>query len=59
MDNRLNNFKKDIVYPLYVLVQIVSHTRWVTSICFSPNCNFIASGSEDKLIIIWDIDKGN
>lgn len=31
------------------------HTGAVTCVCFSPNCEFFASGSEDKTLIIWNL----
>ncbi|KIM86959.1 hypothetical protein PILCRDRAFT_293290 [Piloderma croceum F 1598] len=35
------------------------HTDWVTSVRFSPDGRWIASGSVDRTIRIWDIDTGN
>lgn len=31
------------------------HTGAVTCVSFSPNCEFFASGSEDKTLIIWNL----
>src|SRR6516165_3271636 len=34
------------------------HTRSVTSVCFSPDAKFIASGSWDTTAIVWNADEG-
>lgn len=34
------------------------HTGLVTCISFSPNCEFVASGSEDKTVIVWGLTLG-
>ena len=34
------------------------HTEKVSSISFSPDGNFIVSGSDDKTIKIWDRERG-
>lgn len=31
------------------------HTGAVTCISFSPNCEFFASGAEDKTVIVWNL----
>lgn len=31
------------------------HTGVVTCVSFSPNCEFFASGAEDKTVIIWNL----
>lgn len=31
------------------------HTGAVTCVSFSPNCEFFASGSEDKTVIVWNL----
>ena len=33
------------------------HTQWVRSVCFSPDGKYIASGSDDCTIRVWDIEK--
>jgi WD40 repeat protein len=33
---------------------LTGHFSTITSVTFSPDCNLIASGSEDKIIIVWD-----
>ncbi|KIM34905.1 hypothetical protein M413DRAFT_32925 [Hebeloma cylindrosporum] len=35
------------------------HTRWITSVAFSPDGARIVSGSSDKTIRIWDVETGN
>ncbi len=32
------------------------HTDWVWSVCFSPDGKFIASGSDDRTVKIWNKD---
>jgi WD40 repeat protein len=44
--------KLDSVYTLD------GHTQWVTQVSFHPNNRYICSGSEDKLIKIWDLETG-
>ncbi|QRV80017.1 Tyrosine kinase catalytic domain protein [Ceratobasidium sp. AG-Ba] len=34
------------------------HTNVVTSVAFSPDCRYIASGSDDMMIILWDAVTG-
>lgn len=33
-----------------------AHTRWVTTLCFSPCGQFLASGGEDGTVYVWDIN---
>ncbi|RKU20474.1 hypothetical protein C6501_00120 [Candidatus Poribacteria bacterium] len=33
-----------------------AHTRWVTSLCFSPCGQFLASGGEDGTVYVWDVN---
>jgi predicted NACHT family NTPase len=35
------------------------HTDWVNSVAFSPNGQFLASGSDDKTIKLWDVATGS
>lgn len=37
---------------------LVGHTNGITALCFSPDNNFIVSGSTDKTIRVWDITTG-
>lgn len=32
-----------------------NHTALVTCVRFSPNCEFIASGGEDKIVVVWNL----
>ena len=36
----------------------VGHTDWVHCVASSPNNKVLASGSDDKTIIIWDVTEG-
>lgn len=38
------------------LVQTLdNHSAAVTCVRFSPNCEFIASGGEDKIVVVWNL----
>ena len=41
------------------LVRLQGHSESITSISFSPNEEYLASGSWDRTIIIWSISSGN
>lgn len=32
-----------------------NHTALVTCVRFAPNCEFIASGGEDKIVVVWNL----
>ncbi|KAK5989429.1 Transcriptional repressor rco-1 [Cladobotryum mycophilum] len=32
--------------------------KWVRSVCFSPNGQYLATGGEDRLVRVWDIATG-
>ena len=32
------------------------HTNWVTTLCFSPCGKFLASGGEDSIVHVWDVN---
>ena len=34
------------------------HSAVITCISFSPNCEFVVSGSEDKTILVWGLQFG-
>ena len=34
------------------------HTNWIQSIAFSPDGQYLASGSDDHTIRLWDVKKG-
>ncbi|MDE0088204.1 MAG: WD40 repeat domain-containing protein [Candidatus Poribacteria bacterium] len=33
-----------------------AHTRWVTTLCFSPCGKFLTSGGEDGRVYVWDVN---
>ena len=33
-----------------------AHTRWVTTLCFTPCGQFLASGGEDGTVYVWDVN---
>ena len=35
------------------------HTDWIRALTFSPNGRFLATGSEDKTVRLWDLSKGH
>ena len=35
------------------------HTDWIRTLTFSPNGCFLATGSEDKTVRLWDLSKGH
>lgn len=39
------------------LKQMSQHTNWVEAIDFSPDSSTVASGSRDKSIILWNVEK--
>ncbi|MBL7128352.1 MAG: caspase family protein [Ignavibacteria bacterium] len=41
-----------------MIVVQTGHTSKVTSVCFSPDGNYILSGSSDKTVKLWDISNG-
>ena len=43
---------------LWQVLTLTGHSKTVWSIAFSPDGNLIVSGSEDKLVKIWDVKTG-
>ena len=39
--------------------KLTGHTDWVNSVAVSPDGKWVASGSDDKTVKIWDIETGN
>ncbi|KAJ8085534.1 hypothetical protein PM082_004352 [Marasmius tenuissimus] len=35
-----------------------AESLWIHTVCFSPDGKYLATGAEDKLVRIWDIEKG-
>ena len=40
------------------MLQLEGHTDHVNSVCFSSDGKYIASGSEDKTIQLWNVASG-
>ena len=40
------------------LITLQGHTDRVWSVTFSPDCQTLASGSEDETIKLWDVQTG-
>ena len=50
-DRRLTVFNEDF----NVVFSAEAHARAIMCVCFSPNCEFVATGSRDKFIKIHSI----
>lgn len=37
------------------IASLTAHTRWITTLCFSPCGQFLASGGEDGTVYVWDV----
>jgi len=37
------------------IASLTSHTRWISTLCFSPCGQFLASGGEDGTVYVWDV----
>jgi WD40 repeat protein/GTPase SAR1 family protein len=45
--------------PLAVLEhKLTGHTSWINSVAVSPDGTWVASGSDDKTVKIWDLETG-
>ena len=54
-----HNADEIVVWEVGKEQQIVSlneHISWVSTICFSPCGNFLASGGEDGTVYVWEVD---
>ena len=43
----------------YSLVRLVGHSSIVHTVAFSPNGLYLASGSDDRTIAIWEVKSGD
>jgi centriolar protein POC1 len=34
---------------------LVGHSNWVRTACFNDSANLVATGSDDKLVKLWDV----
>ena len=56
--NTTDEAESIIVWNMEDAEQIASlsaHTRWVSTLCFSPCGKFLTSGGEDGTVYVWDI----
>ncbi|MCG9128216.1 sigma-70 family RNA polymerase sigma factor [Candidatus Poribacteria bacterium] len=42
-----------------LLACLTAHTRWITTLCFSPCGKFLVSGGRDGKVYIWDVNTWN
>ena len=51
-----------VFFPVHAVepavITLKGHEGWVTTVAFSPDGNWIVSGSEDKTLRIWDSREG-
>ena len=38
------------------IVCLSAHTRWITTLCFSPCGKFLTSGGKDGKVFVWDVN---
>jgi len=44
--------------PSVLVRTLAGHSDWVQSVAFAPNGRWLASGSNDKTVKVWDVSKG-
>lgn len=55
----IQNIIRQYAYEWYMAQTLVAHQERITSIAITPDGQKLISGSEDKRIIIWDLNTGS